>query len=180
MAQNPTPSDLYGVLEHVLYEMSTFAGAIAIQSGEFNLGVYVSPEHGRAAVQNMLVEVRALHARNLAEFFTPSSYVQATDFLPSFGLPEGDMKAIKAIYGRASREVAHLTFARVSEAEHKSGAKSKSWPPEGFSPLLRACKRFGQELLCSHWVTGEGARYKESFETIAQVSQLLLEARPSG
>jgi hypothetical protein len=145
--------DLARGLHHVAYEMLMLAGALDLVEWH----TLVAPEESQALVEfaapNGLVELRALHARNIAEFLLNKGkrkdYLTVDQYFRKFEVPEKD--AIKRLHKKACDQVAHLTKNRVTDEEQATGSKDKRWPLPAFAPLFRGALLFHEKLFESHW-----------------------------
>ena len=111
--QSRTPEELRKISEHLHYEIETMqhAGMNALLTPETNLSF------------RCFLESYALHLRNLIEFFfhgRGKNHENASEFIESTHLPmwklivEEERKPLKPdfLYGKASKQVVHLTLAR--------------------------------------------------------------------
>jgi hypothetical protein len=167
---------LVRMLEHIHYEMHMFTCGLLVETMavKFQDVVTASPEMHTNFLTNASIELRALHARNLAEFAlshrSGRNSIVARDFLPRFSPEKKDKAALKVIWARASREIAHITTERVTDVEQGNGA-DKSWPPPVFLPLLRALGSFTEGLLAT-WLESDSPyrpRYEVSGANFAEL-----------
>jgi hypothetical protein len=138
-------------LEHISYEFRMLVGAISIEGFDGRLATIVETPLAAEALANGVVALRALHARNLAEFLLrradDADYLSAADYFPDFKVL--DRQAVGRVLDRASGEAAHLSKSRVADDEHHAGTKSKAWPLSQFFPLLQHALAFVDRLLAS-------------------------------
>jgi len=113
--------DKPAALDHVLYEMQMLI---------FSLHALSRPGLSRADVSGWL-EVFAIHARNLNEFFDPQNsggaYMRPDHFVPWAHSYQFD----RDLAGRASAQIAHLTYSRERPEE------KTEWPFEKHFTALR-------------------------------------------
>jgi hypothetical protein len=128
--------------EHVLYEIDMFFSAVEVLTTP-SLAIASNSPAIHFGVRNGMVEVFAIHLRNLIDFFyldnpQPSDVV-AADYCPS-GKWQPERKAISTLFEtsrvRANKEIAHLTTSR------KAGTTpGKNWDPGSvateIAPLLK-------------------------------------------
>jgi hypothetical protein len=167
------------MLHHVYYEMHMLAVSRLV-------GLHVTPETAAPFASNLIVEIRALHARNVAEFLLGSNKLPnslaAAHYLPTFSINPTDAAEIEKVRKRANKEIAHITTERISDDEHKSGAQSKAWKPESFVPLFEAAVTFLDGLLKANWLD---ATRRPDFEELhkmcgAAVIACRAQATPAG
>jgi hypothetical protein len=118
-------------LHHVLYEIQMLVDCSR---------KLATTQHSDCVTHNALVESRALHARNLIDFFTFTRETAREDDLVSsdFGLPTAPISNADQIRRRVGKQVAHLTMERFLDHE----ADSKAWSQHELRPLLERCCDF--------------------------------------
>jgi hypothetical protein len=167
------------MLEHVHYEIDMLTWGLLVDSVGVKLldGVQMPQEASEACVSNALIELRALHGRNLAEFLTSRRSgrhaVVARDYLPDFKLDKAHNRKLDHLWVRAGREVAHITTERVTDAEQAQGDKDKRWQPSMFVTLLQVLSEFLLKIL-SEWLEHD-SKYRQRCDlALSNVRQMLL------
>jgi hypothetical protein len=138
-------------LEHAYYEIKWLVDVYLI--GSLGSQMKSAPQAPVALLGGVLgngfVELRALHARNVVEFL--GSYrkdcISAAQYVTGFALREEVRAALGKLWQQASEQVSHLGSSRVTDAEHKTGTRSKAWPDDRYALLLREAERFVVRLL---------------------------------
>ncbi len=151
--------DLANGLEHVLHEMRLLIGALSLsRQRRMRLSLppdALSPDLLSLAVRATPIELPALHASHLLEFFsvTPPSddYLLAQHYLDGFQLEPPLRARLDALRHCVEAQVAPLTRKRVV-AGQRTGPHSCTLRPVEFSPLLTCCERFVTEILASNWL----------------------------
>lgn len=120
--------------EHLLYEINMFYAAVATLTTP---GLTFASHSAQIAfgVRNGMIEVFAIHLRNLIDFFYLDN-VKPTDVVAADFCANGAWKQVRPQIGptlerariRANKEIAHLTTARMA-----GSPPDKSWNPESLS-----------------------------------------------
>lgn len=175
-----TESELREGLEHVSYELRMLIGALSVVGFSGPLQAIVDTPLTTMALRNGIVELRALHARNIAEFLlkkaNDSEYLSAADYFDDFWL--ADRAAVGRVLDRASGEIAHLSTSRVTDGDHFAGAKSKAWPLAEYFPLLTHANSFVERLLLSDKLAWNPDLRSKFQEVLAGIRSLLAVTTP--
>jgi hypothetical protein len=153
----PTEDELVVFSRHLLYDVQLFfrEGRALVRSR-----LELSPRMAWE-VEMALVESFALHARSLADFFFKDKG-RRDDALAAHYFAPGDWKAIRPEPGpwvlevkhpeldRVGKEIAHLTYHRVTLAE-----RAKGWPVAQIAGALGAVLRVFVENVPAQNVTPE-------------------------
>lgn len=172
--KSPDAAVLTSVLRAVADEIGMFLGLMAVNSvPKFTVAVNVpgTERLAETVVGNMLIEGRALHARNLSEFFafTPKDrYIRAHHYLTSY--KPLDPAALRKINERASTHVSHITMSRLSSTPNEE----RGWPHVLFTPVITECGRFSEELLKSPWLSNADAGLRGQFQRAVDLVPPLL------
>jgi hypothetical protein len=146
--------------EHVLYEIDMFFSAVEVLTTP-SLAITTDSPTMAFGVRNGMVEVFAIHLRNLIDFLyldnPQSSDVVASDFCQT-----GKWKAVRAPIPpvlensriRANKEIAHLTTSRITGIQPE-----KNWdPPLLAVEIASALKTFSASALDSRLDSKVSAR----------------------
>lgn len=123
--------------EHVVYEIDMFFGMVEVLTRPSVIGATSAAEVGR--LKNALVEVFAIHLRNLVDFLYLER-PQPTDVVAADFCATGSWDAVRppitrsleAARVRANKEVAHLTSQRIAGTPPE-----KAWDTEALAAEIR-------------------------------------------
>jgi hypothetical protein len=168
-------------LHAVAYEIEMVISLALFIKGDFKIDHYGNTELVKRAIASMPVETRALHARNLAEFFMQpprDGYIRASDYVDKYEAAEKD--SLREIYKRACRYITHLTPDRINDVP----LEKRDWPRPILLPLVKECGRFSEALLKTDIFEGEylkwQAWYQEIPQAVAYTTDLLERLVPVG
>lgn len=164
-------------LHHVAYDAAMFVFLIKLGAPHeaVRIGRHVVSEQ---VLTNILVEQRAIHARNVIEFLRNVNEIHADQFIGNYKPDKTTRKALKQLAKRASTEVLHMTSLRIADITGPIGpAGSKQWILSDFSPLLDEIKKLADALLGQPDIKGLlNAPDLEAFEYLA--NELPLKVMP--
>src|SRR5262245_28477956 len=95
-------------LHHVAYDAATLVFMIQLEAPP-SAGVTIGQQLvSQQVLTNILVEQRAMHARNVIEFLRNVNDIHADDFIGNYKPDKPVRKALKKLSNRASSEVLHM------------------------------------------------------------------------
>jgi hypothetical protein len=197
VAGKPSRDDLFDALEHVRYELLMLLGSVGLRRGgdqQWSMQNPVLPPlvlaHG---VLNLPVEGAALHARNLVEFLIPPDErpngpggrkprpddILARHYVRGFTVPEAFKPTLESLREKANKQVAHLTFRRVTDAQAAAGTGDKDWALKRLVPLLQVLDSFVRTLSETGWYDRDSAGGREQWDLAGESIRTLVAADAS-
>jgi hypothetical protein len=133
-------------LHHIVYEAKALVDMLKLGMPHEDVQLVTSkgnqtiPKH---VMLNMVIEQRALHARNVIELFLNKNDIKAREILPE-NLAQSSIRTLEALMDRISTQVLHMTDERVPDSKGPAG---KEWSEEDFAELVNVVKNFIAHVL---------------------------------
>lgn len=170
---------LVEMLTHITYEIGMLAQLLVVARLEpvLQRGFEMPAKDLARLANNVAVEVRAIHLRNLAEFFLGNGgkdIVLAHEYIRGFKPQRQFRDTVFAMRDRASVQIAHLSTKRIDA--------DKAWRNEDSFKLLDTSADFIEQLLETDWLdTSPNEREQlTSILTIARALRPAAKGKSSG